>query len=153
MIIIFSWQHLLLSLPPMWDYHHHHHHHHLQLASPASQPPMWDCEAESSLRQAAGMHWALTTFLIIITTKKKYLFIITGIIINTILVVVVRGALKLDFWKKLGFCPNWGGGLPIPNFDPIFQGCFCCNMAGVPQSQPTKSPKMWLFHEKIICLE
>ena len=35
----------------------------------------------------------------------------------------------------------------------FFQGCFCCNMAGVPQSQPTKSPKIWLFHEKIICLE
>ena len=24
----------------------------------------------------------------------------------------------------------------------FFQGCFCCNMAGVPQSQPTKSPKI-----------
>ena len=31
----------------------------------------------------------------------------------------LRGAFKWNFWKYLGFCPNWGGaegGLPIPNF-------------------------------------
>ena len=59
----------------------------------------------------------------------------------------LRGAFRSDFWKNLGFCPNWGGGgLQIPSFYPIFPRVlllgFCCNMAGVPQSQP-----------KIICLE
>ena len=28
--------------------------------------------------------------------------------------------LKWDFWKQLGFCPNQGGGPPIPRFDQIF---------------------------------
>ena len=33
----------------------------------------------------------------------------------------VREAFKSNFWKNLGFRPNWGGGgLPIPNFYPIF---------------------------------
>ena len=33
----------------------------------------------------------------------------------------IRGAFKSNFWKNLGFRPNWGGGgLPIPNFYPIF---------------------------------
>ena len=68
--------------------------------------------------------------------------------------VQFRGALKSNHWKNLVFCPNWGGGVCQSQIlIQFFQGCFCCNMAGVPQSQPTKSPKMWLFHEKIICLE
>ena len=54
-----------------------------------------------------------------------------------------RGAFKSNFWKKLGFCPNWGGGgLPILNFDPIFPRVFLLQYGGVPQSQPTKSPKV-----------
>ena len=56
---------------------------------------------------------------------------------------IVRGAFKSNHWKNLVFCPNWGGGVCQSQIlIQFFQGCFCCNMAGVPQSQPTKSPKI-----------
>ena len=65
--------------------------------------------------------------------------------------------------SKNGIFSQWGGGeaLPNPNFlkpkpqpykTVILLG-FCRNMVGVPQSQSSVTQKVWLFHEKIKCLE
>ena len=52
-------------------------------------------------------------------------------------------ASNLIFGKNWDFVPTEGGGVCQSKIlFKIFQGCFCCNMAGVPQSQPTKSPKI-----------
>ena len=68
-----------------------------------------------------------------------------------------KGSLQIESVEKFGLLPQLGGGeggvCQSQILIQFFQGCFCCNMAGVPQSQPTKSPKVWLLHEKIICLE
>ena len=45
--------------------------------------------------------------------------------------------------KIWSFVPTEGGGVCQSQIlIQFFQGCFCCNMAGVPKSQPTKSPKI-----------
>ena len=79
--------------------------------------------------------------------------------------MIFRGAFKSTFWKKnLGFCPNWGGGSANPKFWSNFsKGVFVAIWRGFPspnqqnhQKSHKKSSvtqKVWLFHEKIICLE
>ena len=78
--------------------------------------------------------------------------------------LLLRGAFKSDFWKNLGFCPNWGGGSANPKFWFNFsKGVFVAIWQGFPspnqqnhQKSHKKSSvtqKVWLFHEKIICLE
>ena len=67
----------------------------------------------------------------------------------------IKGSPQIESLEKFGLLSQLrrGGVCQSQILIQFFQVCFCCNMAGVPQSQPTKSPKMWLFHEKIICLE
>ena len=70
--------------------------------------------------------------------------------------IQLRGALKTDFWEYLGFCPNQegGGSDPIPSFlnqnHMVILLGFCHNKGW---GFPVPTPKMGLFHEKIICLE
>ena len=78
---------------------------------------------------------------------------------------LLRGALKSNHWKNLVFCPNWGGGVSAnPKFWFKFsKGVFVAIWRGFPspnqqnhQKSHKKSSvtqKVWLFHEKIICLE
>ena len=76
----------------------------------------------------------------------------------------VREAFKLNLSKNLVFCPNWGGGSANPKFWFNFsKGVFVAIWLGFPspnqqnhQKSHKKSPvtqKVWLFHEKMICLE
>ena len=58
-------------------------------------------------------------------------------------VLIPKGSLQIGFLKKFGFLSQLRrGGCQSQILIQFFQGCFCCNMAGVPQSQPTKSPKI-----------
>ena len=54
-----------------------------------------------------------------------------------------KGSLQIKSVEKFGLLSQLRGGVCQSQIlIQFFQGCFCCNMAGVPQSQPTKSPKI-----------
>ena len=83
----------------------------------------------------------------------------------------LRKAFNSDFWKNLGFYPNWGGESASPKFWSNFsKGAFVGILLQYGRGSPVptknhiknhqksrkKSPitkKMGLFHEKIICIE
>ena len=54
-----------------------------------------------------------------------------------------KGSPQIESLEKFGLLSQLRGGVCQSQIlIQFFQGCFCCNMAGVPQSQPTKSPKI-----------